>query len=151
MKGTKTSRAMQWLTIAVTLAALAVPPAEAAAASTSRGSATTLARVGVPATSATSGPPHLARNQFRPKQIGTSYFWTEAGIVAALLGGFLLLGLWGDVAIGAVVSGIWALTAGAGAAARKAYTHARRAFGGDTAPAPTAPEAHTAPEALGRR
>jgi hypothetical protein len=142
---------MKWLTIAVTLAALAVPPAEAAAASTIRGSATTLARVGVPATSATAGSRHLARNQFRPKQVGTSYFRTEAAILAALLGGILVLGLWGDVAIGAVVSGIWALTAGAGAAARKAYTHARRALGGDTAPAPSAPEAHTAPEALGRR
>ena len=146
MERTKTSLNLMWLTIVVTLAVLATAPVHATAASNIRGSAPTVVRADVPAASAKAGSRHLTRNQLRPKQASASYFWIEAGILVAVFAGIVLLGLWGDIAIGCVVFGIWVLTAASGLATRKAYLHIRQAFVENTAsgtPTPHAPTTRT--------
>jgi hypothetical protein len=82
---------------------------------------------------------------------GVSYFWEEAGIAAAVLTGFVLLGLWGDLAIGGLVWGIGALIAGASVIARNADSYVRQAFRAETASSTVTPEAPDASEGLAHR
>jgi hypothetical protein len=51
----------------------------------------------------------------RPTDAGKSYFWADAGIAAGVLTGLLMLGLWGDRAIGGAIFGMQLLCMGAGA------------------------------------
>jgi hypothetical protein len=73
---------------------------------------------------------------------GKSYFLTEASVAAAVLTGFIVLGLYGDVAMGGVIFGMQFACASAARAARKVGTLARdaspqvRHVAGSTPPAP---------------
>lgn len=120
MKGRKTSISLKCLTLAAAIAVLAAPPMQARAATGVGGPVTT--RLTTEASSVT-GSRHLNPNQ-GPRHGGKSYFWPETGIVAGVLAGTLLLGLWGDVAIGGIIFAVQALCEGAATAARKARAHA---------------------------
>ena len=51
-------------------------------------------------------------NPVQPTAAGKSYFWTDTAITGGVLTGIVMLGLWGDVAIGSVILGIQLLCAG---------------------------------------
>src|SRR5262249_4998259 len=127
---TKTSLSLKWLAIALTLAVLAAPTVRARAAGSIRGSATTASLREVPTAGPKAGSRHVIQNQYPSKRSTASYLWAVPGIAAAVPAGLLLLGLWGDVAIGGVLAGIVLLTAGAGLTVRKTYVRVRRGFGG---------------------
>ncbi len=88
------------------------------------------------------GPQQLGPNQVQSKGSGKSYFLTEASVAAAVLTGFIVLGLYGDAAIGGVIFGMQFACASAARAARKVGTLARdaspqvRHVAGSTPPAP---------------
>ena len=71
-----------------------------------------------------SGSQHLVPNPMRPMGSGKSSFWVDAGITAALLAGFLALGLWGDRAGGGVILAVQWLCVGLAWATRKVRAHA---------------------------
>lgn len=148
MKTKRTSLNLKRLTIVVTLAVLAAAPVHATAASTIRGSASTVVRGELAGTGRKADSPQLTRNQLPPKLPSASYFWIDAGVLAAVLAGLVLLGLWGDVAVGGIVFGIWVIAAAVCLAIRKAYVHIRHAFADDTASSTTSSEARTATEVI---
>ncbi len=142
MNGGKRSLNLKCLTLAVALAVLAAAPIQARAATSVRGSAT----IGVGAEGrAASGKAtlHFPRNQLRAKQSTASYFWVDAGIAAGVFAGFVVFGLWGDVAIGGLIFGVGVLGAGAVLTARKACARGRQAFRRAASDTPTS-EAPTA-------
>jgi hypothetical protein len=144
MKSRKTSLNLKCLTLAVALAVLATQTVQAGAATNVRESATTGLRAEGRAANGKASPQHLARNQLRPKQSTASYFWAEAGIAAGVLAGFVVLGLWGDVAIGGLIFGVWSLGAGAVLTARKTCARGREAFGREAVSATPTSEVPTA-------
>lgn len=128
MKGRKTSLSLKCLGLAAAVAVLAAPTLQTSAATNIRGSAMTGPRAEGRAASVTVGSHHLARTQPRPKPRSASHFWADAGILAGVLAGIVVLGLWGDVAIGGLIFGIAALGAGAVLTARKVYARGCGAF-----------------------
>jgi hypothetical protein len=122
VKGRKTSLSLECLGLAAAVAVLSAPMVQARA-----GSAMTGLSAEGRAASVTVGSHNLARTQLHPKQNSASHFWADAGILAGVLAGIVVLGLWGDVAIGGVIFGVAALGAGALLTARKA-ARARKAF-----------------------
>jgi hypothetical protein len=114
---------LKCLTAAVAVALLAAPTVQAAAANsrpvTRDGLATELRSV--------TAAQHVEPKHAQLNGSGKSYFWTDAAIVGGVLAGILVLGLWGDVAIGGVILGIELLCAGAAIAARRVSAHAREA------------------------
>jgi hypothetical protein len=62
---------------------------------------------------------HLEPNQMQPKGSAKSYFWSYAAITGGVLAGIVVLGLWGDLAIGGAILCIQLLCGGAAIAARK--------------------------------
>jgi hypothetical protein len=114
---------LKCLTAAVVVALLAAPTVQAAAANsrpvTRGGPATELRSV--------TAAQHLEPNRVQPNGSGKSYFWSDAAIAGGVLAGILVLGLWGDVAIGGAILGIQFLCAGAAIAGRKVGAHAREA------------------------
>jgi hypothetical protein len=123
MKGTRRSHYLKALTVA---AALALPAATTVGAAAANG-------LPGPAPGPTaelpsvSGPQQLGPNRVQPKGSGKSYFLTEASVAAAVLAGFIVLGLYGDVAIGGVIFAVQLACASAARAARKVGTLAREA------------------------
>jgi hypothetical protein len=103
------------------------------------------------AANAEAGRQQVTRTQLPLKRRTVSYFWEEAGIAAAVLTGFVVLGLWGDLAIGSLVWGIGALIAGAGLIAHKAGARAGQAFSAETASSTVTPEAPDASEGFAHR
>jgi hypothetical protein len=103
---------LKCLTAAVAVALLAVPTVQAAAAT----SHPVVHSVTVQ---------HVEPNQVQPS--GKSYFWSDVAIGAGVLAGIVVLGLWGDVAIGGLIVGIQLLCASAALGARKVAAHARKA------------------------
>jgi hypothetical protein len=140
VKGRKTSRNLKCLTLAIAIAVLAAPTVQAGTATSVRGSAASLRTEGS-ATGGNAKPQVLARTQLPPKRTTTSYFWAEAGVAAAVLAAFVVLGLWGDVLIGGLFFGIGALGGGVALTARKACARAREAVGRDPASDKPASEA----------
>src|SRR5262249_16029757 len=97
------------LIVAAAVALLAPFPVQAGAANPHR-----LARV-TPAgeNRSATGRQDPGQNAAPPTDAGHSYFWADAGIAAAVLAGLLVLGLWGDRAVGGVIFGIERLRVGA--------------------------------------
>jgi hypothetical protein len=124
VKGRKISLNATWLTLAVAFAVLAAPTVQARAATNGPGTAMTVLRPNG-AAGGQASPDQLARKQLLPKQGSASYFWAEAGVAAAVLAGLLMLGLWGDLAIGGLIVGVGLLASGAALIARKASLRAR--------------------------
>jgi hypothetical protein len=110
---------LKCLTAAVAVA-LAAPAVQAAASSLP------VARGGVARELRSATPTrHADPKQGQPD--GKAHFWSDAAIAGGVLAGIVVLGLWGDVAIGGVILGIQLLCAGTAIAARKASAHARGA------------------------
>lgn len=133
---------LRCLALAVALAALAAPTLSATAATSVRGSATTALHAEGRAAIGKAGPDQLALEQLRPKQSSASYFWADVGIAAGVLAGFVVLGLWGDVAIGGLIVGVALLGSGAALIGRTACVRGREAFGREASsqtPTPAAP------------
>lgn len=119
MKG-KTTLNLNCLTVAA-VALLAILPVQAEAANSPH----RLARATLEnELRSVTGPQHLAPNPVQATASGKSYFWADAGIAAALLAGFLALGLWGDRAVGGVIFGIQRLCVGLALPIRKVRAHA---------------------------
>jgi predicted lipid-binding transport protein (Tim44 family) len=114
---------LKCLATVVAVALLAAPTVQAAAANdtpvTRDGSAAELR-------SMTAGR-QAEPNQARPYRSGKSYLWSDTAMLGGVLAGIVVLGLWGDVAIGGAILGIQLLCVGAAIAARKAGAHARKA------------------------
>lgn len=114
---------LKCLTAAVAVAFLATPTVQVAAANskpvTPGGPAVELR----PVTAAQ----HVEPNQLQPHGSGKSYFWSDAAITLGVLASIVVLGLWGDVAIGGAILSIELLCAGAAIAARKVGDYARGA------------------------
>ncbi len=109
MTGRKTSRKLKCLALALALAGLAAPMVQARAATKMPATATNVpgtATTFLRADGAASGSDQFAWKQLSRKGSSTSYFWAEAGIAAAVLVGFVVLGLWGDAAIGGLIFGV---------------------------------------------
>jgi hypothetical protein len=118
MKRARRSLDLKCLTVAVAVALLAAPSVQAAATNDVREPARTGSRTELHSVTA---PQHPGPSNGSAK----SYFWTEASITAAVLAGIVVLGLWGDVAIGGVIFGVQLLCAGAALPARKVVARAR--------------------------
>jgi hypothetical protein len=113
---------LKCVTAAVAVALLAAPTVPAAAANSrpvTRGGLATELRSVTPAK-------HVESDQMQPKASGKSYFWIDAAITGGVLAGIVVLGLWGDLAIGGAILGTELLCAGAAIAARKVGPRARR-------------------------
>ena len=151
MKATKTFLTLNSLIIVVALAMLVAPTGQARAASGVGGSPTSRQYTEIRAANAEAGRQQVTRTQLPLKRNTVSYFWEEAGIAAAVLTGFVVLGLWGDLAIGSLVCGIGALIAGASLIARNADSRVRQAFSGETASCTVTPEAPDASEGFAHR
>lgn len=129
MKG-RTNLNLKYLTVA-TAALLALLPVQAVAAnSPDRPARATLESERRPVTDSQ----HPVLNPARPTGSGRSYFYEDVGIAAALLAGFLALGLWGDRAVGGIIFGIQCLCAGAAWPARKIRAHAFARSRGHSSP-----------------
>jgi hypothetical protein len=115
---------LKCLTAAVAVALLAAPTVQAGAANSRPVTGSGLATEPRSVTAAQHVEP---TKQAQLNGSGKSYFWTDAAIVGGVLAGILVLGLWGDVAIGGVILGIELLCAGTAIAARKVGAHAREA------------------------
>jgi hypothetical protein len=71
---------------------------------------------------------HVEANQLQLNGSGKSLFWSDAAIVGGVLAGIVVLGLWGDVAIGGLILGLQLLFAAAALGARKLVARAREAL-----------------------
>jgi hypothetical protein len=114
---------LKCLTATVAVALLAAPTIQAAAANsrpaTRGGLATELRSV--------TAAQHLEPKQVQPTASGKSYFWSDTAITGSVLMGIVVLGLWGDLAIGGAILGIQLLCAAAAIAARKVGPYTRAA------------------------
>lgn len=83
--------------------------------------------VGVPTAAASTDTARQprAQDELRSSATGQSYLWDYVVVTGAVLLGLVVLGLWGDVAIGAVIVGICGLAGGAGRIVGKASRHVR--------------------------
>ncbi len=124
MKGTRRPHYLKALTVGVALALPAAPTVGSAAANGLPGPAPTGPTTELPSVA---GPQQLGPNRVQSKGDGKSYFLTEASVAAAVLAGFIVLGLYGDVAIGGVIFAVQLACASAERAARKVGTLARDA------------------------
>jgi hypothetical protein len=116
-------RELKCLTAVAAVAFLAAPTVQAVAANSrpgTRGGLATDLRSVTP-------PQHLELNQMQPKGSAKSYFWSDAAITGGVLAGIVVLGLWGDLAIGGAILAIQLLCAGAAIAARKLGPYSRAA------------------------
>jgi predicted lipid-binding transport protein (Tim44 family) len=109
---------LKCLTAAVAVALLAAPTVQAAAA----GSGPVMRRL-----HSVTAAQHVEANQVQPNGSGKSSFWSDAAIAGGVLAGILVLGLWGDVAIGGLILGLQLLCAGAALCSRKVVARAREA------------------------
>lgn len=151
MKATKTFLTLNSLIIVVALAMLVAPTGQARGASGVGGSPASRQFTATRAANAEAGRRQVTRSQLHLKRTRVSYFWEETGIAAAVLTGFVVLGLWGDLAIGNLICGIGALIAGAGLIARKADARVRQSFSAETASSTVTPEAPDASEGFAHR
>jgi hypothetical protein len=142
VKGRSTSLELKGLALAVALAVLAAPTVQARAATSVPRSVTTALRAEERATIGKADRRQVAREQLRLTS-SASYFWADAGIAAGVLAGFVVLGLWGDVAIGGLIVGVALLGARAALIARKACLLGREAFVREAPPHTPTPEAPT--------
>jgi hypothetical protein len=122
MKGTMTQTKAKVAGVALALVLLA----PAAAHATSKGDHAARATAPVASTVAVpQGVPVATHSQ------GPEFGWPEATIGAGICIGILLLGLWGDVAVGAVIMGAAALVGGAAtlgrSTSRTLFSSTRRA------------------------
>jgi hypothetical protein len=124
----RTTLNLKCLTVAAAVALLATLPVQAGAAASPHRS------VRAPLTSGLRSTTGAQPNPVRPTGSGTSYFWADASIAAALVTGLLVLGLWGDRAVGGGILGIQLLCASAARGARKVRAHAFARYCGRTAP-----------------
>ena len=122
----RTTLTLKCLTVAAAVALLATLAVEAGAATSPHRS------VPAPVTSVLRST--TGAQPDRPTGSGTSYFWADASIAAALVTGLLVLGLWGDRAVGGGIIGIQLLGATAARGARKVRAHAFARYRGRTTP-----------------
>lgn len=108
---------LKCLTAAVAVALLAAPTVQAGAASSRP-----VMRAGLHSVTAAQ---HVEANQVQPNRSGKSSFWSDAAVAGGVLAGIVVLGLWGDVAIGGLILGLQLLCAGAASGARKVVPRAR--------------------------
>jgi hypothetical protein len=117
----KTILSLTCLTVAAAVALLATPPVQARAAnSPNRPAHAAMAQK----VRSVTGPQHLVVNPVRPTGSGKSYFWSDVSIAAVVLTAFLILGLWGDRAIGGVIFGMQLFWMGAAWTIRNVRPHA---------------------------
>jgi hypothetical protein len=100
MNRSRRSLVLKCLTAAIAVALLAAPTVRAATADSR------------PVTRA---KPAMVQ----PTGSAKSYSWSDAAVAGGVLAGIVVLGLWGDVAIGGAILGIQLLCAGAAIAARR--------------------------------
>ena len=127
MKG-RTTLTLKCLTVAAAVALLATLPVEAGPASSPHRSSR------APLTSDLHSTTGAQPDPVRPTGSGTSYFWADTSIAAALVTGLLVLGLWGDRAVGGGIIGIQLLGATAARGARKVRAHAFARYRGRKTP-----------------
>jgi hypothetical protein len=114
---------LKCLTAAVAVALLAAPTIEVVAANSRPATRGGLA---IELRSVTAAQ-HVEPDQMQPKGSGKSYFWSDAAITGGVLVGIVVLGVWGDVAIGSAILVIQLLCAGAAIAARMVRAYGREA------------------------